>query len=211
MIQERDARGRIVKTNGRATGSKNKRPNIWTVLPSDAVADLYRTLFELAKGGDTGAAKLLLDRLDPTPKGRPVELPGMPPIDGLEGAQQAGRRVLEAMLAGELSPDEAGQVLGDHAADRRPRGPGLGQAALRAAGADPMRSLATVGRQIEQLVRARSQQRQVIVAAGSHDTVDWREVRALEEAGLEVVIVITGIVRGPLDPLDGEEAGPCGP
>jgi hypothetical protein len=57
------------------------------------------------------AARLLLDRLDPAPKGRPVELPGVPPIDGLEGAQQAGRRVLETMLAGELSPDEAGQVL----------------------------------------------------------------------------------------------------
>jgi hypothetical protein len=35
----------------------------------------------------------------------------MPPIDGLDAAQQAGRRVLETMLAGEQSPDEAGQVL----------------------------------------------------------------------------------------------------
>jgi hypothetical protein len=111
MIQERDARGRIVKTNGRATGCKNKRPNIWTVLPSTAVADLYLALFELAKAGDTAAARLLLDRLDPAPKGRPVELPEVPPIDGLEGAQQAGRRVLETMLAGELSPEEASQVL----------------------------------------------------------------------------------------------------
>jgi hypothetical protein len=32
-------------------------------------------------------------------------------IQGLEGAQQAGRKVLETMLAGELSPDEAGQVI----------------------------------------------------------------------------------------------------
>jgi hypothetical protein len=111
MIQERDARGRIVTTTGRATGSKNKRPNIWTVLPPTAVADLYRALFELAKAGDTGAAKLLLDRLDPAPKGRPVELPEVPPIDGIESAQQAGRKVLETMLAGELSPDEAGQVI----------------------------------------------------------------------------------------------------
>ena len=40
-------------------------------------------------------------------------LPDVPlPIDGLDAAQAAGRKVLETMLAGELSPDEASQVLG---------------------------------------------------------------------------------------------------
>jgi hypothetical protein len=111
MIQGRDARGRIVKTTGRATGSKNKRPNIHALLPPNALQQLYGTLFQLALAGDTTAGKLLLDRLDPAPKGRPVALPDVPPIDGLEAAQQAGRKVLETMLAGELSPDEAGQVL----------------------------------------------------------------------------------------------------
>jgi hypothetical protein len=111
MIVERDAAGRVTKSLGRATGSKNKRPTILAMLPPDALQQLYTTIFEAAKAGDMTAAKLLLDRLDPAPKGRPVELPGVPPIDGLEGAQQAGRRVLEVMLAGELSPDEAGQVL----------------------------------------------------------------------------------------------------
>ena len=73
-----------------------------------------------------------------------------------------------------------------------------------------MRSLTTVGRQIEQLVRQRAQQRQVIVAAGSRELVDWGEVARLEAAGLQVVIVTTGIVRGPLDPVvEHEEAGPC--
>jgi hypothetical protein len=112
MIQERDEKGRIVRTTGRVTGSKNKRPNIWTVLPPTAVTELYMKIYDAALAGDMTAARLLLDRLDPAPKGRPVELPEVPPIDGLEGAQQAGRRVLETMLAGELSPDEAGQVLG---------------------------------------------------------------------------------------------------
>jgi hypothetical protein len=111
VIEQRDKKGRIIKATGRATGSKNKRPNIWTVLPPTAVADLYDALFKAALGGDTAASKLLLDRLDPAPKGRPVELPKAPPIDGLPAAQEAGRRVLESMFAAELSPDEAGQVL----------------------------------------------------------------------------------------------------
>jgi hypothetical protein len=71
-----------------------------------------------------------------------------------------------------------------------------------------MRSLATVGRQIEQLVRARAQQRQVIVPAGSRETVDWARVRELEAEGFEVVVVLTGIERDPLDPVP-DEAAPC--
>jgi hypothetical protein len=111
MIVERDATGRVTKSAGRAKGSKNKRPSLLAMLPADALQQLYTTIFDAAKAGDMTAARLLLDRLDPAPKGRPVELPGVPPIDGLDAAQQAGRRVLETMLAGELSPDEAGQVL----------------------------------------------------------------------------------------------------
>jgi hypothetical protein len=72
-----------------------------------------------------------------------------------------------------------------------------------------MRSLATVGRQIEQMVRARSQQRQVLIVAGTPEAVDHAQVAALEATGAEVVIVITGIPRDPLDPLpDDAEAGP---
>jgi hypothetical protein len=81
------------------------------MLPPDALQTLYTTIFAAAASGDMTAARLLLDRLDPPPMGRPVELPGMPPIDGIDAAQQAGRKVLEIMLAGEVSPDEAGQVI----------------------------------------------------------------------------------------------------
>jgi hypothetical protein len=111
MIEERDAKGRITKTTGRVTGSKNKRPALLSMLPPDALQQLYTAIYSTALAGDMTAARLLLDRLDPAPKGRPVELPEVPPIDGIDAAQQAGRRVLETMLAGELSPDEAGQVL----------------------------------------------------------------------------------------------------
>jgi hypothetical protein len=81
------------------------------MLPPDALQTLYTAIFDAAKAGDMTAARLLLDRLDPAPKGRVVELPGVPEITGLEAAQMAGRQVVQTMLAGELSPDEAGQVL----------------------------------------------------------------------------------------------------
>jgi hypothetical protein len=71
-----------------------------------------------------------------------------------------------------------------------------------------MRSLSTVGAKIEQVARQRAQQRQVIVAAGSRELVDWGEVARLEAEGTQVVIVFTGIVRGPLDPLPDEADSP---
>ena len=74
MIDQRDKNGRIIKATGRATGSKNKRPNIHAVLPPNAVAEFYTKIYEAALTGDMTAARLLLDRLDPAPKGRPVEL-----------------------------------------------------------------------------------------------------------------------------------------
>ena len=113
MIQERDARGRIVKTTGRGTGNRNKRPSLLAMLPADAPQQLYTTIFDAAKAGDMTAARLLLDRLDPAPKGRPVALPEVPlPIDGLPAAQVAARKVVEAMVAGELSPAEAAETIG---------------------------------------------------------------------------------------------------
>ena len=111
MSEKRDAIGRFIKGPGRARGSRNRRPSILSMLPPDALQTLYTTIFAAAASGDMTAARLLLDRLDPAPRGRPVELPEMPPIDGIEGAQQAGRRVLETMLAGEVSPDEANALL----------------------------------------------------------------------------------------------------
>jgi hypothetical protein len=72
-----------------------------------------------------------------------------------------------------------------------------------------MRSLATVGRQIEQLERARSQQRQVLIVAGTPEAVDHAQIAALEAAGAEVTIVTTGIPRDP--PADEVEAGRCDP
>jgi hypothetical protein len=113
MIAERDAAGRVTRSLGRAKGSKNKRPALLSMLPPDALQTLYTAIFNAASAGDMAAARLLLDRLDPAPKGRPIELPEVPlPIDGLPAAQVAARKVVEAMVAGELSPAEAAETIG---------------------------------------------------------------------------------------------------
>ena len=112
-ITARDERGRIAKgAGGRTAGARNRRPAVSSTLPPDAVGRLYETLYGLALAGDVQAIRLLLDRLDPAPKGRPVMLPSVPEIAGAEDVVEVGRAVLGAMCAGELTPGEAGDAIG---------------------------------------------------------------------------------------------------
>lgn len=71
-----------------------------------AVPEIIEKLQEQAKQGDTAAAKILLDRTIPTlkPSDQPVALP----IGGDLG--MAARAVLDAMMNGAVTPDQAASV-----------------------------------------------------------------------------------------------------
>ncbi|MCU0836009.1 MAG: hypothetical protein MUC77_16500 [Chromatiaceae bacterium] len=60
-----------------------------------------------AKGGDTSAAKLLLDRA--LPALRPVDQPT--PLALSEGLGQPGREILAALGSGEITPDQGSKLL----------------------------------------------------------------------------------------------------
>ena len=66
-----------------------------------------------------------------------------------------------------------------------------------------MRSLATVGRQIEQLAARRLPQRQVLCVVGTEDRIDWDRVRHLKAEGAEVVLMTTGVPRSPDQKAEG--------
>ena len=70
-----------------------------------------------------------------------------------------------------------------------------------------MRSLATVGRQIEQLARTRPLRRQVLVVVGTAEAVDRDWAAALEAEGAEVTVILTGVPRDPPDPPVEHEMG----
>lgn len=73
-----------------------------------AIPEIVASLVEAAKGGDTSAARLLLERT--IPPLRPVDLPAPVPMDG--DLAEAGRRVLSALASGEITPSQAGDILG---------------------------------------------------------------------------------------------------
>jgi hypothetical protein len=63
-------------------------------------------LIRAAKGGDVSAIKLVLERVAPLPRNRPVQF-HMPSIETAADLGEAMGAILRAAADGELTPDEA--------------------------------------------------------------------------------------------------------
>lgn len=68
-----------------------------------------RAVVDKAKGGDMAAARLVLDRIAPPRKGRPVKFTMAKTVNAADVAEAVGA-VVNAMARGELTPDEAATV-----------------------------------------------------------------------------------------------------
>lgn len=104
---------------GRTPGSRNR-----VLVALDAIGEagaeavLARTI-EAAQGGDMRAAELLLSRVWPARKGRPVLLLGLPKIEQAGDLVAAMARVAEAVAEGSITPDEGQAVAAVLEAERR--------------------------------------------------------------------------------------------
>src|SRR5215471_1949870 len=112
---ERDAKGRFRpgcsgNPAGKKPGTKNRATILKEALDDGEDATLARVVIDKALAGDAVAARFLLERLEPKPRGRPIHL------EIPEGESPAGEVVatfnaaLRAMAAGEITPDEAVSV-----------------------------------------------------------------------------------------------------
>src|SRR4051812_26945890 len=106
----RDGRGRFQPgASGNPAGKKPGTLNHATRLRrslEDAAGDFdaaARGIAARARKGEFAAARFLVEKLDPKPRGRPIEL-DMP--DDARGAERFAI-VTRAMCAGEITPDEA--------------------------------------------------------------------------------------------------------
>lgn len=94
---------------GRKVGSQNKRTVLAQGISNEKFQAIVNKVCAKALKGDTAAAKLVLDRMWPVPRGRRVFLP-LPATDHPEGIVAAMAVVVAAMGRGELDPSEAQQV-----------------------------------------------------------------------------------------------------
>lgn len=107
----RDARGRFQpgasgNPAGKKPGTLNHATRWGHLLAEGDFDTIAGHILELARKGDFRAARFLLDRLDPRPRGRPVELEFAPGASLLERFAA----VSQALAAGEITPEEARTV-----------------------------------------------------------------------------------------------------
>ena len=92
---------------GRPKGARDKRTELRSLLEPHA-KDLVEKVVELAKGGDTTAIRLCLERLIPPIRAQDQNIT----LDDMNGGLTAqGKQIILAMGNGELSPSDASTML----------------------------------------------------------------------------------------------------
>lgn len=69
------------------------------------LSEVVRVVIEAAKSGDMGAARLVVDKLIPATRERPLSVE-LPAIEGPSDCARAQAEVLQAVAAGNLLPGE---------------------------------------------------------------------------------------------------------
>jgi hypothetical protein len=103
---------------GRPAGSRNKATLALDKIADDAGEDILNKMVEAAKDGDLRAAELVLQRIWPARKSRPIALT-LPAIQSASDVVAAVGAVADAVGAGEITPDEGHAVASILEAKRR--------------------------------------------------------------------------------------------
>jgi hypothetical protein len=103
---------------GRPAGSRNKATIALDKIADDAGEDILNAMVGAAKGGDMRAADLVLSRIWPARKSRPIAL-ALPAIQSAFDVVAAVGAVADAVGAGDITPDEGQAVASILEAKRR--------------------------------------------------------------------------------------------
>ena len=112
-------KGQSGNPKGRAAGSRNRVLVALDAIGAEGAEAVLRKTVEAAQSGDMRAAELLLSRVWPARKGRPVALPGLPAIETPADLARALGSVAEAVASGAITPDEGQAVAAVLEAQRR--------------------------------------------------------------------------------------------
>ena len=95
---------------GKPKGARSRAAILSERLMRDDEQAIVEAVIGAAKGGDMTAARLILERIAPVRKGRPIML-NLPATETAADVNAAMTAVVAQMAAGEITPDEAGTVV----------------------------------------------------------------------------------------------------
>lgn len=105
------SKGQSGNPNGKRPGTKNRATQLIERLMGDQAEAVVQATIKRALAGSTDAMKLILDRLAPARRDRPVSFE-MPEIATADDITKALAAVAGQVAAGELTPAEGVQVAG---------------------------------------------------------------------------------------------------
>ena len=100
-------KGQSGNPKGKAPGTRHRATQMAEQLMEADGAAIVQAVLAAAKGGDMTAARIVLDRIAPVRKGRPVVLKGVPVVKTASDIAGAMAALTASMAAGEVTPDEA--------------------------------------------------------------------------------------------------------
>lgn len=101
--------GQSGNPRGKTRGTRNRTTLALEKLLDGEAQALTRTAIELAKGGDTVALRMCLDRLMPVRKDRPITF-DLPAVETAADATKATAALMWGVATGEITPSEAGEL-----------------------------------------------------------------------------------------------------
>jgi len=103
--------GQSGNPKGRPAGSRNRMTLVALAAMEEGADAIAKKVVEMAKQGDMSAARLVLERLVPPAKERPIFL-NLPDTGSADGVAQAQAAILQAVAAGDILPGEAATLAG---------------------------------------------------------------------------------------------------
>lgn len=98
-------KGESGNPKGRPKGSRNQATLLALAAMEGELDAIVRVMIDAAKKGDMAAARLVVDKLVPATKERPISI-GLPSINEIKDCATAQAKVLEAVSCGDLLPGE---------------------------------------------------------------------------------------------------------
>lgn len=94
---------------GRPRGARHKSTVLAEKLMGDDVENVVKAVIDAARSGDMTAARIILDRLMPARKGRPVEI-ALPAVKTAADVLAGLEAVLDHVAEGGITPEEGATV-----------------------------------------------------------------------------------------------------